>query len=354
MSRILKLFKRGNLKKKLELTNFVLEITHQCNHNCLYCYNPWKDRRQHYPTGKELSVDQLRKIIFKLKEETKIRYLAISGGEPLVTDRTIPIIRACSEVKIKTNLITNGSLLDEKTCRQLVEAGIDIFEIPLLTTDSELHYKLTGSRDLAQTTRAVKTIKKHKSKLIIAFVATALNIKCVKETTEFAIASGADGLMFNRFNPGGQGIIHLQELMPSLDDIKNSLLELDRLAGYYGISASASVPIPKCLVNPDNYRHIEFGYCPSGNSKSYHTIDAYGNVRTCNHSPVILGNLLKESFQEIIMNPYVLRFRKAHPKYCTNCEEVTSCWGGCKAAAEVCYGDLSDPDPLLKGIYATW
>lgn len=333
---------------KINLSNFVFEVTFKCNHNCLYCYNVWKSPKVRYPTSDELSTEQIKSLVLKLKKQTKIKYLAISGGEPLLREDIAEIIKFCSDNRIETNLLTNGSLLSEQNCEKCLQANTSIFEVPLLTTNKQIHYELTGQDNLKDIIQGIKNLKQHNCKLVIAFVATKLNIGHIKQTIETAIALGADGIMLNRFNAGGTGIRHFEKLRPPLDEIKEAFKILDKLAGYYGVGASAAVPIPKCLIDGKDFKNISFGYCPSGSKKSYFTIDPLGNVRVCNHSPTILGNLLEDDFNTITANKFVKDFQQALPAYCTNCKDAKSCWGGCKAAAQV-YGDgIYDIDPFLK------
>jgi radical SAM protein with 4Fe4S-binding SPASM domain len=333
---------------KTNLHYFVFEVTFRCNRNCIYCYNVWKCPNTKYPTDGELSTEQVRQIILKLKRQTKIRYLAISGGEPLLRDDVPEIIKFCSDNSIEANLLTNGALLTDEICRRCVDAGASIFEVPLLTIDNDTHYQLTGSNDLQQVIQGIKNLKRCNTKLVTTFVATRLNIGQIKQTAETAIALGTDGIMFNRFNPGGEGLNRIKQLMPSLDQIKQALTTLNDLARYYGIDVSASVPIPMCLINAADFPHIHFGYCPSGNKKSYFTIDASGNVRVCNHTPTILGNLLSDDFKTILSHDFVGAFQQSFPHHCRNCRQLTSCWGGCKASAQVCGNALDDLDPFLK------
>ena len=80
---------------------------------------------------------------------------------------------------------------------------------------------------------------------------------------------------------------------------------------------------------------------------SYYTIDPMGNVRPCNHTPTILGNLLNESFAEITAPQRLAPFMRAVPEFCQPCRLRDTCQGGCKAAAQVCYGSLAAEEPFL-------
>lgn len=334
-------------RRKIDLSSFVFEVTKKCNHSCRYCYNVWKAPDSAYLCGPELSLLQIKEIIGKLRSETKIRYLALSGGEPLLRDDIIEIIDFCTYLGIKANLLTNGALLTERQCREAIRAGVAIFEVPLVACDPKIHDNLTGADDLAVVIEGMRMIKRQGGTLIIVLVVTKGNIHLFKETLEQAIALDADGIMLNRFNAGGAGIRYRSELMPTMGELREALTIFNELVGYYGIKGAVSVPIPKCLIDPGDFPELRFGHCPSGNQKSYFTIDPYGNVRVCNHSPTIIGNLLEQSFRDILAHPFITAFQRAFPPSCADCSELHNCWGGCKAAAQVCTGDLTQADPIF-------
>lgn len=81
--------------------------------------------------------------------------------------------------------------------------------------------------------------------------------------------------------------------------------------------------------------------------RAYYTLDPLGNLRPCNHSDLILGNLFERSFPEIIALERMQAFIEARPALCDPCPKRNECQGGCKAAAQVCTGSLSAEDPFL-------
>jgi radical SAM protein with 4Fe4S-binding SPASM domain len=83
-------------------------------------------------------------------------------------------------------------------------------------------------------------------------------------------------------------------------------------------------------------------------SQAYYTLDPMGNVRPCNHSPTVLGNLLSHSLESLSRSELMSNFKQARPAFCAGCAVEKECQGGCKAAAEVCYGDLAACEPFLK------
>jgi radical SAM protein with 4Fe4S-binding SPASM domain len=132
--------------------------------------------------------------------------------------------------------------------------------------------------------------------------------------------------------------------------VEENLDMLEEAATKYGLPIGVSVVIEPCVVDVRKYERVHFGWCPLAGEDSYFTIDPAGNIRICNHSPTVLGNIQRDSFADIYYHhPYVRDFREMWPEECVDCpaELKQLCRGGCKAAAEQCYGTLSRVDPFV-------
>ena len=331
--------------KRINLKSFVFEITQRCNHNCLFCYNVWKCKK--YPEG-EISSEEWKGLIRKLKAETKVKLISLSGGEPLLRKDLVELINFMRSEKISSNLITNGSLITEKIAMDVVDVGVSVFEIALHTSKENVYNRMTRTKNFKKMLEGIANVKQFDGKLVTVIVATKYNIKDVSETVEMAIALGSDAVMFNRFNPGGMGIKYMKQLLPSVKELRDAFQTLNRMSEEYGIAITSSVPVQPCLIDMKEYDRLNFGYCPSGNDKSYFTIDSLGNVRVCNHSPTILGDFKKQSFKEIFENSFVDKFKQVIPEFCSDCKMKEICRGGCKASAEVFYGCVECEDPFLE------
>ena len=80
-----------------------------------------------------------------------------------------------------------------------------------------------------------------------------------------------------------------------------------------------------------------------------YTLDTGGNLRFCNHSPVVMGNIFDDSIDSILASTYLEDWRCTVPGYCSECDLYTKCYGGCRAAAEQLGLSLYHPDPILYG-----
>lgn len=161
---------------------------------------------------------------------------------------------------------------------------------------------------------------------------------------------GADHVAFQRFigaalpeiEPGALG---LQRAVGAIEDIANGG---NRIGGNgHGPEGNGKLvrfgtPIPHCFAVNGSYG------CLAGIAQA--TIDPWGNVRPCNHAPLVCGNLLTQSLEEIWHSAAMEAWRKMIPEECMGCEEFEVCRGGCRAMV-ILHGLEKDPligEPILE------
>ena len=331
--------------------SFVFEVTQECNHDCLHCYNAWKNPGD-YPMG-QLPTDETLTMLGKMLDETGASLVSLSGGEPLGRPDVCEIVDFLVDRGAVVNLITNGSLLDEAAIARLTPAKISIFELPLLSAEREIHDQLSGREGaFDRATMAVADLKAAGERVVCVFVATRLNLGGWREAAELAIALGADGIMFNRFNPGGEGGRHVELLQATPEQLTAALDIAESISDEYDFPISCSIAMPPCLFPTSRYKRLTFGFCAAGTERAYYTLDPMGNVRPCNHSPTILGNIRETSFWEMADSAAMKDFTAARPDFCDDCVLAGECLGGCKAAAEACCGSTWKCDPFLEAFQA--
>jgi radical SAM protein with 4Fe4S-binding SPASM domain len=331
--------------------SLLIEITQRCNHACLHCYNVWqgepRDSCSGYPRG-ELDTASMLELLSIALDQTGCHSITLTGGEPLLRADLPFLLDFLRERNVRVTLISNGRLLDDAKAAALIQGGVGLFELPLLSHRRETHDLLSGTPGAWDAVlRAMSAVRVHGGQFAAAFVATRLNIGNVYESIRLAFAFGARALMFNRFNPGGRGRLHMAELLPSVDQVRQALATAEAAAQEFGIPVACSIPIPPCRIDTSAFPHINFGYCAAGTQRAYYTIDPLGNVRPCNHSPLILGNLFHDSFESIVAGPLHADFLGALPASCRQCTEQDICRGSCQAAAQACYGSLNAAEPFL-------
>ena len=82
-----------------------IEITNKCNLNCTFCSRTKKPFR-------ELSIDEFKTIIDKIKDYTDYVYFHVQG-EPLLHKNLKEFLDICEKNNIKVNITTNGTLINK-------------------------------------------------------------------------------------------------------------------------------------------------------------------------------------------------------------------------------------------------
>ena len=340
------------MNAKPHLQSLIFEVTQRCNHTCLHCYNVWQGEPSspyfHYPRS-ELEPSQTLHLLGKALDETDCHHVTLTGGEPLLR-KDLPILLDYLRARnVQVTIISNGRLLTDQTAISLIERGVALFELPLLSHQREVHDRLSAAPGAWDAVLSAMThVRLHHGQVVAAFVGTRLNIGHLYETIKLAFAFGARAIMFNRFNPGGRGRAYLHELLPSIEQVRAALTVAESASVEFGIPISCSIPIQPCLIDTSGFPHLGFGYCAVGSEHAYYTLDPLGNVRPCNHSTTILGNLFEETFGELVSPQRLNGFVNALPAMCASCEQGAICRGGCKAAAQVCYGSLDVFEPFMR------
>ncbi len=104
-----------------QLAKVYLEPTNRCNLDCITCM-----RHNWDVTYGQMSWATFNRILDSLAEIGPPLTVFFGGiGEPLAHPRTIDMIRAVKELGLTAEMISNGTLLDEKRSKALIAAGLD-------------------------------------------------------------------------------------------------------------------------------------------------------------------------------------------------------------------------------------
>ncbi len=120
-----------------------------------------------------------------------------------------------------------------------------------------------------------------------------------------------------------------------------------RAARERGLTVTSNVCVPACPVDARRYPGVRFGACNLDVRRRPITRDAWGDVRFCNHSPVVLGNLFERDLKAILDSPNAAAWRTV-PAFCASCRSWAECLGGCRAASEQLGLGLGHGDPAVE------
>ena len=330
-----------------QVDSFVFEMTADCNHACAHCYNAWKAPGRMETPGVLPTAETLA-MLDAMIEQTGASLVTLSGGEPTLRQDFFEIVDHLFARGVGVNLISNGSRLDESAVARLA-GKVRIFELPLLGATRETHDRVSGRAGaFDDVTAAIARLKAAGQSVVAVFVATRENLAESSDVYKLAFALGCDGLMWNRFNPGGGcDAARIERLQATPAELTAALDEIQALVETLAMPVSCSIAMPPCLLDHSRWPSLGFGFCAAGTQRAYYTLDPVGKVRPCNHSTTVLGNLREQSFRSMVRSRAMRAFKRARPAICKGCRLETTCQGGCKAAAEVCFGDVRAADPFL-------
>ena len=132
----------------------------------------------------------------------------------------------------KVNILTNGTLLTEEHIQGFKDIGLGAVQIPVLSTDASVHEYLTGlPGSWAKATWALgKVAELMPGKACAVLVVTRVNAPGIPATLELLHKLGARTVMVNRFNLGGLGLKHREELVLDREALAGAFADVEAFA----------------------------------------------------------------------------------------------------------------------------
>ena len=126
----------------LPYRTIVLEVTEACPHACVHCYNFWREHRARTLASTTLGRGEIRDLVKRVKRETALEQVAISGGEPLLRADLPDILADIAEEGLSAVVITSGALLTPRRVARLPRDTA--LEVTLFGADGALHDRIVG------------------------------------------------------------------------------------------------------------------------------------------------------------------------------------------------------------------
>lgn len=335
----------------LNLTHIAFETTDCCNLNCIYCYNIWKAKYSNVHTPFN-SYKKAVAALDKLFAQAAIQHVAFTGGEPFLAERYAEVILFCRMKGKSVTVISNGTQGSKSDYKQLLKMGVSLFEFPVHSYDSKTHDKMVGVNGSWQkSVTSVKKVLDLGGRAVPVIVITKYNVNQLGETLDFISSLGCSRIMLNRYNIGGKACSNPMDVSASAKELRDAFAIANDKALESGLNLTANVCSPICLLNPADYPFIGFGHCSFDVLRRPITLDINGNIRLCNHSPVVAGNIFKEKLYDILYSDYTKEWEMLVPEFCRSCIHWSRCKGGCRAASEQCGQTLMVEDPIIKGLH---
>jgi radical SAM protein with 4Fe4S-binding SPASM domain len=314
-----------------------LELTAACNSRCSGCSNVFisrKPSRKIPPVATPLDIADWGRIIEKLADYAQL--IKITGGEPTLYKHFGGLLNVLEEYRLPYILFSNARWTNPSEIIEVLNQTnyLGGLLISLHGRDAATHDAFTlvpGSFD-----EAVQNIKRTTAiglPVVLSSIITKYNFQQTRAIYELGQQLGVEKVVFNRYI--GQVS---DSCAPTPTNLKNALNSIEMLRDD-GQSVKLSVTIPQC------FRPNSTAGCGAGDS--FWTIDPWGNVKPCNHAPLLVGNLLVESIEQIENSAQLAWWRGFSPAGCESCSLLMQCGGGCRAEAML---NQSQQDTLIRDL----
>ena len=333
-------------------SSVVLELTYQCNHQCLFCSCPWEGEAvgaPKYEKGEELHVEDWKKVLNQL-HLLGVKTITISGGEALLKDGVMDLLEYIRHENIYNKdesivLISNGLLMNETFLKAFKEYNV---HLSLSLPGLETFERLTGVDNASGVLHWLREAKKMGVSTTVNVTVTDINYHELYETIANGLLAGADTVLLNRFLPGGRGLSYMDELSLTQEQLNGMLDTTEEILQLSNRIGSVGTEFPLCVINDiRKYQRLKIGSLCAA-AKSFFVIDPAGWVRACNHSPRKVGHVFDNPI--ISDTDYWNAFtnRAYIPAGCVMCKDVNYCDCGCRETASILYGCICANDPCMK------
>jgi radical SAM protein with 4Fe4S-binding SPASM domain len=304
----------------------------------------------------ELTTIEAKGLIDQLYQVSK-PLLILSGGEPLLRQDILELIRYGASKGFRMGLGSNGSLIDDRVARSLKEAGVKTVSISLDSHVAEKHDDFRGVEGSWQkATRAIAALRQNGVLVQVNTTVTQQNYGEIDEIMSLAEKLEVEDFHLFFLVPTGRGT-KLTDISPAMyeDMIKTTFAKTAK--HKLNVRPSCAPQFMRIAKNLGLDMRQWIRGCLAG--LYYCRLYPNGDVTPCPYLPIKLGNIREKSFSEIwfrsevfknLRNPNTLKGK------CGVCNYRELC-GGCRARAyglssdfiDYC-GDLHEPEGL-KGDY---
>lgn len=318
-------------------------ITERCNLNCKHCYFDKKFLKNELSLTQVFNIfNDYIKLLKKWKLSRERAMISITGGEPLIRADLLKFLKKCHQNRKKTRygILTNGILLNDKKIAELKKFEIDYVQVSLEGMEKR-NDEVRGKGTFEKIVKAVNLLIKNGINTVVSVTVTKQNLKDVSSLIELSKGLKVNALGLRRFIPIGRGK-QMRELMLSPQETKDLYLYVLKMRQKLKDSKSKLALIIGCedgILAQEGYR---VNGCVAGYSSL--TILPNGDVYPCRRLPIYVGNVLKQSLEEIFYKSTKLEELRNHFNIdirCQNCHYFSKCMGGAKC---VSYGYWQGPN----------
>lgn len=288
-----------------------IDLTNRCNLKCSYCYSSGRK-------GVDIPTEKCISLIDELADVHSVFHITLAGGEPFLHPDIMHILKeAFSRHGERLVLLTNGTRLTDdsffqnfsEVCKDLDRLGKRLeMQISL---DSHLPEINDTQRDQGyKVLEAIERAINLPITLQLACVVTRNNIHCAHEIIQAYYPRVKNFHYMNIMPSVGRSVgKRYWDLLPSKEQIEKfhqRILECER--------QFQPVRITKIIRDSEEGGSLRARGCLAGTTRIDITPDL--TVMACCMSNEVLGNLSKQSFNEMWFSDQAEQIRSIEKPYC--------------------------------------
>ena len=327
--------------KNNRINQCTITLNRTCNLRCSFCYA----KKTNYEINKQIDYNQLTKII-DFCNDLKVKYLVLTGGEPLLYPEVINVLEYIKNKKHKMipTMASNGILLDdEKFCSDLISNGLKYIDISLKGSNEKEWVNITGINLLQRQKDAIKNLSKLPIEFTCSMVLCKSNIETFTETIKMARENGARQFSFTFVIDNDytheNSIIYLEKNNPHdlVEKFISKINELDSISKDWWIEYS----YPMCIYTEEQLKLLKNKLAAPCqiHTRSGITFDTDSNLIPCNMNlDLKIGQFGKDfnNYKEFkkyrkngVYREITEKVRKVPSNDCKKCKYLKTCYGGC-------------------------
>ncbi len=169
-----------------EVRSLRLSVTQRCDLACGHCH-----REGQTPSAKEMSPAEIERIV-RIVASLGVRKVKVTGGEPLLREDIVEIVRRVSPTVREVSLTTNGSKL-AGLASELKSSGLSRVNVSLNSLDPDRYAKLCGadSSSAAKSGIASAVLSGLNPVKVNMVVLKGENVQEIESMMEFCASAGA-------------------------------------------------------------------------------------------------------------------------------------------------------------------
>lgn len=320
--RLEKLKKAINGKEKIGPEKVMISPTDHCNLICKSCWRLAKDGKYD-----ELPIEEIDSLLKECKELGVKVIDFTGGGEPFLRKDIFEIMKLIKKYGFFGTLTTNGTLLDEKKIKKIIELQLDDICFSLDGHNAEVNDSMRGQGTYEKIIRTIKTLndlkKKNLSKKPVVRISTVItkkNYKYLDDIVKLSDEILAEAINFSVLIEWDTNKeiwmrdVDKDELTKSLEETKKACERLD-------INSNIS-----SIIEYGLFEHKKPKFCFAPWDMAF--VNSSGDVMVCctlaSLYENLLGNVKDGGFAKIWFGTKMQKFRERIrngdlPKDCVKC-----------------------------------